>query len=310
MYSLIRVWIGLKLARIADPRQGRGQDHQRDRQPVGAELVVDAEERDPVEPSRRTGSPGDPAGSRPAAASETTQVSEREAERQRARARVAGAMATAIAPSSGRKMMIDRIGMRRRSIVSGRQQQVRAGHHDQPDGDAQGVVLDPAGLDLAQPAAGVDGRRPDGVDGAIDDLAVEPPDGRRDPSADDHEQQVVQVVEPPLVERRAVEERRPGGQLADALRAGRQADRTELDAEQPPGEDHADGRDRDAGDDQGAIDAEQLVGGLGRPAVEDLLALGEDRREPSLIRLRPSGRPEVHAQEDATGSPAGSAGWS
>ena len=41
-----------------------------------------------------------------------------------------------------------------------------------------------------------------------------------DLAADDDEQQVVEVVEPPLVERRAVEERDPGAQLADALGAG------------------------------------------------------------------------------------------
>jgi len=67
MYSLIRVWIGLKLARMliqlrvvpgldrleagedADPAQGRGQDDQRQRQPIDAELVLDPEERDPAD---------------------------------------------------------------------------------------------------------------------------------------------------------------------------------------------------------------------------------------------------------------------
>ena len=74
----------------------------------------------------------------------------------------------------------------------------------------EGVVLDPAGLDLAQAAPGVDRAAADRVDGAVDDLAVEPPDGGRDPPADDDEQQVVEVVEPPLVERGAVQERQPG----------------------------------------------------------------------------------------------------
>ena len=141
----------------------------------------------------------------------------------------------------------------------------------QADGDAEGVVLDAAGLDLAQPATGVDGARPDGVDRAVDDLAVEPPAAPSRSAADDHEQQVVQVVEPPLVERRAVQERRPGGQLADALRA-RPAAR--IGPSSTPNSRQAmidaDGRDRDAGDDQGAVDAEQLVGGLGGAAVEDL----------------------------------------
>ena len=48
MYSLIRVWIGSNEARIADPGQRRGEDHERDRQAVDAELVLDAEDGDPV----------------------------------------------------------------------------------------------------------------------------------------------------------------------------------------------------------------------------------------------------------------------
>ena len=110
-----------------------------------------------------------------------------------------------------------------------------------PTAMPEGVVLDPAGLDLAQAAAGLERRAADGVDGAVDDLAIEPPDRGRDPAADDDEQQVVEVVEPPLVERRPVEERHPGRQLADPLgprlAIGCPA---ELDAEQPPG----DGRSR------------------------------------------------------------------
>ena len=89
--------------------------------------------------------------------SETTQVSEREAERERPRARTPARTPTTIAPTSGRKMMIDRIGM----LVDVHRQrpariEVRAGHHDQPEGDPERVVLDPAGLDLAQAAAGAD----------------------------------------------------------------------------------------------------------------------------------------------------------
>ena len=110
MYSLIRVWIGLKLARIADPRQGRRQDDQRDRQPVGAELVLDAEDRDPVDGLDEL--EADPAGQ---VADEQEQRDdpghERERRAPRGRADDAGRMATASAPMSGRKMMIDRIGI-------------------------------------------------------------------------------------------------------------------------------------------------------------------------------------------------------
>src|SRR5436190_20812662 len=79
-------------------------------------------------------------------------------------------------------------GSTSRSSSAACQEQVRAGHDDQPDGDAEGVVLDAAGLDLAQSATGVDGAGADGVYRPVDDLAVEPPDGRRELAADDHEQ--------------------------------------------------------------------------------------------------------------------------
>ena len=65
-----------------------------------------------------------------------------------------------------------------------RQHEVRAGHDDQADRDAERVVLDAAGLDPAQAAPGRDRAAADGVDGAVDDLAVEPPHRRRDAAAD------------------------------------------------------------------------------------------------------------------------------
>src|SRR6267378_2303386 len=72
-----------------------------------------------------------------------------------ARALRAGAMATAIAPTSGRKVTIVRIG---RAFTSGPagQDEERAGHHEQTEGDPQGVVLDAPGLDAAEPATGAD----------------------------------------------------------------------------------------------------------------------------------------------------------
>ena len=75
------------------------------------------------------------------------------------------------------------------------------GHDDQPGGDAQRVVLDAPGLDLADLAAGALGQRADAVDRAVDDADVEPPQGRARPAADAHEEQVVELVEAPLVER-------------------------------------------------------------------------------------------------------------
>ena len=224
MYSLIRVWIGLKLARMLIQRQGRRQHDERDRQPVRAELVLDAEDRDPVERHaeleagavRQEGDeqdqrddPGRPARSRA---------------RSPARTAPAGSPRRS-APSSGRKVTIDRIGTSADVDHRGDQQQVRAGHHDQPDRDAEGVVLDPAGLDAAEPAAGRDRGAADRVDRPVDDLAVEPPQARRDLAADDDEQQVVEVVEPPLVERRAIQERRPGP-LSSRTRSGRAGDRS------------------------------------------------------------------------------------
>ena len=83
-----------------------------------------------------------------------------------------------------------------------------------PDGDAQGVVLDPPGLDESQAAAGLERGASERVDGPVDDLAIEPPHRVRDLAADDDEQQVVQLIEPPLVERGAIEERRPRGEVA------------------------------------------------------------------------------------------------
>src|SRR5450759_1594426 len=78
-------------------------------------------------------------------------------------------------------------------------QEIGGDHGDQADGDAESVVLDPARLDVAQPRAGSGGRGADAVDRAVDDRPVEPERGGRELAAPDHEQQVIEVVEPPLV---------------------------------------------------------------------------------------------------------------
>ena len=56
MYSLIRVWIGLKLARIVIQVRVVVRTTSATDRPSDAELVLDAEGGDPVELSRRTGS--------------------------------------------------------------------------------------------------------------------------------------------------------------------------------------------------------------------------------------------------------------
>ena len=124
-------------------------------------------------------------------------------------------------------------GARGRSSRLAHDHQERARHHEQPDRDAQRVVLDATGLDPPQPAARAAGQQADAVDGAVDDRPVEPPQGGGDAPADPDEQQVVELVEPPLVERGPVEEPRrrrwrprwrprvPAGPAVGRLRTGR-----------------------------------------------------------------------------------------
>ena len=93
--------------------------------------------------------------------------------------------------------------------------------------------------------------------------------------------------------------------------SGRQPERPELDAEQAPGDDHADRRDRDAGEDQDAVDAEELrrraraapPWRIASPSAKiGASHSAEPARAERQARGRCPGRP--------TGSPAGSAGWS
>ena len=56
MYSFTRSLIGPKLREDADPAQRRRQHDEHERQAVDADLVLDAEERDPVGDLDRTGS--------------------------------------------------------------------------------------------------------------------------------------------------------------------------------------------------------------------------------------------------------------
>ena len=75
-----------------------------------------------------------------------------------------------IAPTSGRKMTSvsqEPVGHR----LPPQDHEVRAGHGDQPEGDAQRVVLDAAGLDPGQAAAAPAGERADAVDDAVDDVS-------------------------------------------------------------------------------------------------------------------------------------------
>ena len=95
----------------------------------------------------------------------------------------------------------------------------------QPDRDAERVVLDPAGLDAAEPAARTrSSTRPTPLTVPSTTSRSNHHSAVREPAADDDEQQVVELVEPPLVERRAVQEREPGRALISrtALGPGRQ----------------------------------------------------------------------------------------
>ena len=87
------------------------------------------------------------------------------------------------APTSGARRMSVRIGTPRSS--AGHHEHEVDGHDDEREGDAQGVVLDAPGLDLAQVAAGALDDVADAVDGAVDDGSIEPPQPVRDAPADD-----------------------------------------------------------------------------------------------------------------------------
>src|SRR5574337_99807 len=134
-------------------------------------------------------------------------------------ARWRGTKAMRMDPRRGRKMMAERIGKpfigpapRPGRPSAEDQDEVAAGQHDEAHGDAQGVVLDPPGLDAPDVAARVHGHPADAVDGAVDDPAIEPPQALGDGAADADEQQVVEVVEVPLVDRAGVEALDASGQ--------------------------------------------------------------------------------------------------
>ena len=187
MYSFTRSLIGPKLARMLIQVSVRGQHDQGDRRPSTPSLYW----------MPKTGIQSSGLGelearvarqvSRPAAAARRPRSRARcQGERGSApRARAAGTRRRA-RPTSGRNVTSERIGRLARSMLSARaSEEVRAGHHEQAEGDAQRVVLDAPGLDLAELAPR--GRRAaaDAVDRAVDDRAVEPPQAfaTRPPSA-------------------------------------------------------------------------------------------------------------------------------
>src|SRR5262245_5591714 len=215
--------------------------------------------------------------------------------RARPRASRSGANATTIAPTSGRNVTIVRIGRSEIDTSAACQEEERAGHHDQADRDAQRVVLDAPGLDLADLPAGPDRDRGETVDRAVDDPPVEPPERVGDAAADHDEHQVVELVEPPLVERRAVQERETGAERGDELRPGRDPDPSDLGAEEVPAGPAAGRRDPRSDDQQRAVDAEQLE--LVGVAQEDLRLL-EDRLQPALEDRRAEGQSQQQPEED------------
>ena len=118
MYSFTRVLIGPKLARMLIHGQQRGEHDQDQADAVDADLVVDAEGRDPVDTLRRTGSPGGAdVGTRQQRAARAPNGQQRGAERHgpdQARA-VPGRKASSRAPTSGSEVMSVRIGTPRPS---------------------------------------------------------------------------------------------------------------------------------------------------------------------------------------------------
>ena len=211
MYSLTRVWIGAKLGQDADPGQRRRQDDQRERQAVDAELVLDAEERDPVDVldelearPRRRGSPtGEQRATRPTRRAQSPSASDARGQRD-------GEKPITTRPDERQEVTKRRSGGQRSSSVScASDHEVRAGHDDQPERDAEGVVLDAAGLDAARARAPAPRGRRAPMPLTVPSMTFRSNHQRRvrEPAADHDEQQVVEVVEPPLVERGAVEER-------------------------------------------------------------------------------------------------------
>ena len=154
MYSLIRVWIGVKLARMLIQvrvvvRTTSGSDS-----PSTPSLYwmpkigIQLELLDELEDAAAIGVEK-PATRR----SETTHGEERGRERDGPRVQRAGSeRRSTSAPTSGRKVTTERIG---RPSIAYRpsDHEVRADHHDQAERDAQRVVLDATGLDPGEPAA-------------------------------------------------------------------------------------------------------------------------------------------------------------
>ena len=300
MYSLIRVWIGSPAREDRDPGQRRRQDDERGRQPVDPSLnwmpkigIQSDLETEYCEPR--------PAGQ---VADEQQQRDdprrEREPERDR---RVSGRRQHGHDDRPDQRQERDdrdRIGTESKIIAElPTRMQVRAGHDDQPERDAEGVVLDSPGLHAPQPAPGADREPADVVHGAVDDLAIEPPQRGRDAPADDDEQQVVELVEPPLVERRAVQERqaRAGADVAHRARAGPAA----AAHRGPPRRAARPGRRRSRRPSRSRGSAppsmpNSAYGSCG--SAEQLLGVMEDRLQPVVQRAVAERQAERQAEED------------
>ena len=214
MYSLTRFWIGLKRGEDADPGQRRREHHEDERQAVDADAGTGCRT---AGSSRRVSTNWKPGragreGDEQARARRPRRRARRRAPTQRDGVRPARRARgrRAIAPSSGRKVTSDDEREVRETGHRGcrHDHEERAGHDQQADRDAQGVVLDAARLDPAQPAAGVPGRarrRRSRCRRRSSRSNHHRAAATRPPMPD--EQQVVEVVEPPLVERGAVQER-------------------------------------------------------------------------------------------------------
>ena len=175
MYSFTRVLIGPEAGQDADPRQGVVSTTSSRLMPSMPTLYW------MPKTGSRPRSPGTGSRRRSAAQAGRTKPSSDQRQRERDQRRAQRHQRTARRFCARQEGEEQRAHERRedderqdrdaaRSIISGSTRKMRHdGDDDQPDGDAQRVVLDAPGLDLADLAAGAPGSARDAVDRAVDD---------------------------------------------------------------------------------------------------------------------------------------------
>ena len=209
MYSFTRVWIGAPARDDADRHQRGGQDHERQRDAVDAH-VIGAEAAEPGRFSTNWNS-GEPGSKRQTSTSDTAKVTSVVHSATQRALRVAGLVVAAGAamnstPTSGRKVVTERIGQLGHQCTPAREhepgdQRRRADQH------GEGIVIEIAGLQPHHVAGDVEHARGHAVrPEAVDQPAVAAlPEQAAEPQRRPHEDEVVDLVEVPLVEQEAVE---------------------------------------------------------------------------------------------------------